>query len=279
MLEAVRNEPSPATNLLVQHHPLDHRGMREESVLAQKWWARCKQNQHRPVEDRVVKRAVESRNLVSFVVSAAVGLYLFRTWPFPAENDLLQMVLLQKPYLFYGIKYGFVAMLFSTPYIAFSILFSLTYIFVMRREEQIGATRLAPYLSPESRHELYLIVGELHHPKRPQPAANPRWLIVPERGLFTGIAIFGAVGSGKTTGCMYPFAEQVLAYCADEAERRVSGLVLEVKATFATRSVESWKNMAARTITSRSLWPHPIATIRCTMSSRPTRLHTELLPC
>ena len=106
-----------------------------------------------------MRRAVESRNLVSFVVSAAVGLYLFRNWPFPAENDLLQMVLLQKPYLFYGIKYGFVAMLFSTPYIAFSILFSFTYIFVMRREEQIGARRLAPYLPPESRNELYLVVG------------------------------------------------------------------------------------------------------------------------
>jgi hypothetical protein len=48
------------------------------------------------------------------------------------------------------------------------------------------------------RSELYLVIGELHHPKRPQPAATPQWLIVPERGLFTGIAIFGAVGSGKT---------------------------------------------------------------------------------
>src|ERR1700693_507457 len=122
-------------------------------------------------------------------------------------------------------------MLFSTPYIAFSILFSFTYIFVIRREEQIGVRRLAPYLPPESRDELYVVIGELHHPKRPQPAATPRWLIVPERGLFTGIAIFGAVGSGKTTGCMYPFAEQVFA-CADEAERRVSGLVLEVKGDF-----------------------------------------------
>jgi hypothetical protein len=138
MLEAVRNAPSPALNLLVQHHSLDHSGMREESALAQKPWARCKQNQRRPVEDRVVRRAVESRNLVSFVVSTALGLYLFRSWPFPVENDLLQMVLLQKPYLFYGIKYGFVAMLFSTPYIAFSILFSFTYVFVIRREEQIG---------------------------------------------------------------------------------------------------------------------------------------------
>ena len=56
-----------------------------------------------------MRRVVESRNLVNVVVSTAVGLYLFRNWPFPAENDLLQMVLLQKPYLFYGIKYGFIS--------------------------------------------------------------------------------------------------------------------------------------------------------------------------
>ena len=55
---------------------------------------------------------------------------------------------------------------------------------------------------------------------------------MPERGLFAGIAIFGAVGSGKTTGCMYPFAEPVLGYCVDEAERRISGLVLEVRGDF-----------------------------------------------
>ena len=58
------------------------------------------------------------------------------------------------------------------------------------------------------RSEPYLVIGEVHHPKRPQPAQTPEWLIVPERGLFTGIAIFGAVGSGKTSGCIYPFAEQ-----------------------------------------------------------------------
>jgi len=159
---------------------------------------------------------VESRNLVSFVVSTILGLSLFRGWPFPVENNMLQLVLLQKPYVYYGIKYGFVAMLFSTPYIAFSILFSLAYIFMVRRKQVVG-TPLAPYVPPGMRSELYLVIGELHNPKRPQPAATPQWLIVPERGLFTGIAIFGAVGSGKTSGCMYPFAEQVLAYCADKA--------------------------------------------------------------
>ena len=51
-----------------------------------------------------MRRVVESRNLVSFVVSTAIGLYLFRGWSFPVENHMLQMVLLQRPFLFYGIK-------------------------------------------------------------------------------------------------------------------------------------------------------------------------------
>jgi hypothetical protein len=50
--------------------------------------------------------------------------------------------------------------------------------------------------------------------------------------LFTGIAIFGAVGSGKTSCAMYPFAEQILAYKADDAEKRIGGLILEVKGDF-----------------------------------------------
>ena len=56
------------------------------------------------VQKRPRIRTVESRNLVSFVVSTALGLYLFHGWPFPVENNVLQMVLLQKPCLLYGIK-------------------------------------------------------------------------------------------------------------------------------------------------------------------------------
>ena len=55
---------------------------------------------------------------------------------------MLQMVLFWKPHLFYGINYAFVVMLFTTPYIAFLILFSFAYIFVVRRKEQVGARRL-----------------------------------------------------------------------------------------------------------------------------------------
>jgi TraM recognition site of TraD and TraG len=44
--------------------------------------------------------------------------------------------------------------------------------------------------------------------------------------------VLGATGSGKTSACMYPFAEQILAYRARDPEQRIGGLVLEVKGDF-----------------------------------------------
>ena len=61
----------------------------------------------------------------------------------------------------------------------------------------------------------------------------PEWLTIPERGLYTGVytgvAIFGAVGSGKTSACMHPFARQLLGWQATNPQRRAAALVLEVK--------------------------------------------------
>ena len=56
--------------------------------------------------------------------------------------------------------------------------------------------------------------------------------MIPDRGLYTGIAIFGAFGSGKTSGCMYPFAKQIRGYRATDPARKASALVLEVKGDF-----------------------------------------------
>jgi len=82
------------------------------------------------------------------------------------------------------------------------------------------------------------VIGEVHHPRKQIPSETPRWLTIPERGLFTGIAILGAVGSGKTASCMYPFAEQILAYGAEDPDRRIGGLILEVKGDFCARVLE-----------------------------------------
>ena len=65
------------------------------------------------------------------------------------------------------------------------------------------------------------MVGEVHHP-----------VTIPERGLYTGVAIFGAVGSGKTSACMHPFAQQILSWKSGNPQRRAAGLILEVKGDF-----------------------------------------------
>lgn len=179
-----------------------------------------------------MRAIVENRTVLSALVSAGVGLLAFRTWPFPAENALLQLVLLEKPYIFYGLRDSYIGMLFSTPYIVCSILCSLAYIFAFRRDDRIPPINLPSYPDPAGRDRLSLVVGEVHHPKKPVPVENPAWLTIPERGLYTGIAVFGAIGSGKTSGCMYPFADQLLAYRAQSKEHRTAALVLEVKGDF-----------------------------------------------
>ena len=77
-----------------------------------------------------------------------------------------------------------------------------------------------------------VVVGEVHHPVEARETADPSWLVIPERGLYTGVLIFGAVGSGKTSACMHPFARQILSWQADRPPRRAAGLVLEVKGDF-----------------------------------------------
>ena len=174
----------------------------------------------------------EERNWLCLILGIGTGVIVTRWWPFPEGNALLQIVGADRPSLFAAIKYSYLAMCFTTPFIALSVSASLLYIFIGKREQSSGIANLPPYPNPARREDLYLVLGEVHHPKRPEPVERPRWLTIPERGLYTGIAVFGAIGSGKTSGCMYPYAEQILAFRANDKTRRIGGLVLEVKGDF-----------------------------------------------
>jgi hypothetical protein len=160
-----------------------------------------------------------------------VGLGLVHMVPFPDGNPLLAMVRVARPELFAVFKYTYLSLCFSTPYIVLSVLLSAAYIFLPGKAET-SLPELPLYPAASDRKDLFVIVGELHHAKRIGPARNPRWLAVPEPGLFTGIAVIGAVGTGKTSACMYPFTEQLLAYRAGDPESRIGGLILEVKGDF-----------------------------------------------
>ncbi|MBN9662287.1 MAG: type IV secretory system conjugative DNA transfer family protein [Acidobacteria bacterium] len=180
----------------------------------------------------MLRSIIHNRMPISFALSCAVGYALLRQWPFPGDNAILQLILAQKPWLFASIRWSYTAMLFSTPLIGFSSLLALLYIFAIEGDATLVRNPLPPYPHPLTREQLYLILGEIHQQKRLGPVENPQWLTIPERGLFTGTAVFGAIGSGKTSCCMVPFAEQILSYRAADADRRISALVLEVKGDF-----------------------------------------------
>jgi hypothetical protein len=91
---------------------------------------------------------------------------------------------------------------------------------------------LPAYPVPEHRETLFVVLGEQHRRTSPGRASAPRWLTIPERGLYTGTLIVGAIGSGKTSACMYPYVDQLLAYRASDPARKTAGLVLEVKGDF-----------------------------------------------
>jgi hypothetical protein len=177
-------------------------------------------------------RFLESRELLASAGGAITGMAALRLWPFPDENALLGFIQVNAPWLFYGIKLSYLSMLFSTPWIVLSVLLSSSYIFSLRPRRKAAFAQLPAYPAPTGRSELFLVIGELHHPKKPQPVNEPRWLVIPSRGLYTGICIVGAIGTGKTSGCMIPFAEQILSYKAGDPAKRMGGLVLEVKGDF-----------------------------------------------
>ena len=180
----------------------------------------------------MIQRLINSKNFVAFVLTAITGMALYFYIPFPDQNVFLQLMALRAPIVFLGVKWSYTLFLFSTPYIVYSILLSGLYIFALKAHRKITAGRLPQYPDPRQRQNVFLVIGEVHNPRKPTPSETPRWFTIQQRGLFTGIAIVGAVGTGKTSCCMYPFVEQLAAYRAADAEKKIGGLILEVKGDF-----------------------------------------------
>ena len=179
-----------------------------------------------------MQRVLESRAFLAAILAMVTGLFLFYTRAFPDDQVFLRVISARAPEAFLSFKYLYYTFLFSTPYLVYSGALSGLYIFTLKAKRRIEPERLPVYPDPHTRSDLFLVVGEVHNPRKPMPAKQPYWLTIPERGLFTGVAIFGAVGSGKTSCCMYPFAEQILAYRASDPVKRIGGLILEVKGDF-----------------------------------------------
>lgn len=180
----------------------------------------------------MIQRILASKNLAAYVLACATGLTLYFMCPFPSHDPVLRLVALREPAIYDEIRYIYVVFLFTTPYILFSVVLSGLYVFALHPRKRATPLALPEYVDPSQRDTLFLTLGEVHNPRKPVPNDEPYWMNVPERGLFTGIAIFGAIGTGKTSGCIYPYADQLLAYRSRDPQQRLGGLVLEVKGDF-----------------------------------------------
>lgn len=178
---------------------------------------------------------MSGRTILSLVFAATCGTAAVYRQPFPDGHPLLALVRLEQPAVFYGVRSAYLAMLFTTPFVAAMTVSSTLYIFAARKSPAPVKSVLPLYPEVSGRTTLSVVVGEVHQAKKPLPVARPSWLTIPERGLYTGIMVLGAIGTGKTSACMMPFAEQILGYRASDRARRIGGLVLEVKGDFCHR--------------------------------------------
>lgn len=179
-------------------------------------------------------RRLTWRSATAIVLGLAVGIGHARSRPWPDEGDnvILDLVALESP-AWYG---ALAAWYYALPPLAAGWLVLVVHggwrVWIDQRGPLRRQAGRLPDWPDEDPDEPRLVIGELHHPTAATEIEAPDWLVLDGRGLYTGLAIFGAIGTGKTSACMNPFARQLFSWRADDPERRAAGLVLEVKGDF-----------------------------------------------
>ena len=163
----------------------------------------------------------------------AVWSFVRRPFPSLDEHPILALVQYHTPDFFSFMVLWY----YLSPFVAVMLcgLISVTVWKVWlegRRRDFAPFAKLPPWPLSADQKAPAIVIGEVHHPVEAREIFSPSWLTIPERGLYTGVAIFGAVGSGKTSACMNPFARQLLGWQAGNPHMRAAALILEVKGDF-----------------------------------------------
>ena len=170
--------------------------------------------------------------LAGAAAAAAIAHALWAPFPASGGNPVLDLIAYHDPGFHTVIRVWYYVAPAVAVVLARSLGLSVWRVWLQPRAGGGRRGTLPPWPTSPEDETPSLVVGELHHPVVPRESERPSWLVVPETGLYTGVLIVGAVGSGKTSACMYPFAQQLLSWQADRPARRASALVLEVKGDF-----------------------------------------------
>ena len=185
---------------------------------------------------RVVQFVLALPALLLFFFAAlwyAVWSFVRRPFPSLDEHPILALVQYHTPDFFSFMVLWY----YLSPFVAVMLcgVISVTVWKVWlegRRRDFAPFAKLPPWPLSADQKAPAIVIGEVHHPVEAREIFSPSWLTIPERGLYTGVAIFGAVGSGKTSACMNPFARQLLGWQAGNPHLRAAALILEVKGDF-----------------------------------------------
>ena len=173
--------------------------------------------------------------VILFFAGLWYAVWHFVRRPFPAlgENPLLDLMDYHTPTFYGWVMLWYYAAPFVTVMLAGLFVMTIWKVWFESRGRDFATFGRLPTwpLSPDQKAP-GIVIGEVHHLVEAREIFNPSWLTIPERGLYTGVAIFGAVGSGKTSACMNPFARQLLGWQAANPQKRAAALVLEVKGDF-----------------------------------------------
>jgi hypothetical protein len=180
----------------------------------------------------MLRRMLTARTVIALAMAAVVGAWGLDVYPVHFENPFLALIAIEKPFVFRVLTYGYSTLWFTTTFFVASLVMSSVAIVAYRYPQSTRVRPLPLYPCPELRPTPSLVLGEAHFARTCGPAPSPTWLTIPQRGLYTGVMILGAVGTGKTSACMYPYVDQLLRWRAEDPRQRVGGLVLEVKGDF-----------------------------------------------
>src|SRR6202171_2601807 len=148
----------------------------------------------------MLRRMLDARPVVAMIVAAGVGTWGLSAYPLPMDNVFLEIMALRNPAVLQLLGYTYATFWFTTPFLATSLLLSILAIVAYHRLPSTRAHPLPHYPLPEHRSTPTLVLGDMR--------------------------------TGKTSACMYPYVNQLLRWRADDPERKLGGLVLEVKGDF-----------------------------------------------
>jgi len=170
--------------------------------------------------------------LIGAALAATTARALLAPFPPIGGNPYLDLIAQNDPGIHAAIRAWYYLAPGAAVFLAGSVMRSVSRVWLEPLAMRRNRGRLPVWPNSPKDDAPSLVVGELHHPTVARESDQPSWLVVPEKGLYTGVLVVGAVGTGKTTACMYPFARQLLSWQADDGDRRAGALVLEVKGDF-----------------------------------------------